>query len=209
MKRFISFLAMFGLLLALPAGAAAHKKGHHKHHRAKQLRAAIEPVGTDAAYAGIEGRARLVTNKRRSKLVIHMRGLTRKVVYPWHLHVAPEGVEDPCAEGAAQGPVAEEFRYRRLKANGSGRANSHAKSRTFTFDRTKTYYVNVHDPSSGAPIACGVLERKARKGRKGKRGKRHERGERQERGERGKSRERGERRERGKSRERGGRPDRD
>ena len=169
MKRTSAILLSSALVLAAPVAAGAHKgaKGHHKHAKstpkAKVFKANIGPVGTDAAYAGIEGKAQLVDNKRRDKISIHMRGLKPGTTYPWHIHVFADGVTNPCAAGAAQGPIVTAFTYKPLKANSSGNANSTGRSKTFTADKTKRYYVNVHDPVSGAPIACGVLKGKKAK----------------------------------------------
>jgi hypothetical protein len=163
MKRTLILLLSSAVVLAAPVGAVAHKgaKGHK--HRAKVFKATLGPVGTDATYAGIRGKAQLVDGKKNNKITIHVRNLQPGTTYPWHIHEFAANVTNPCAEGAAQGPIVTAFTYKRLKANASGNANSKGTSRTFTADRTKKYYVNVHNPATGAPIACGVLKGKKAK----------------------------------------------
>ena len=172
MKRTLIFLLSSAVVLAAPVGAVAHKgaKGHK--HRAKVYKATLGPVGTDATYAGIRGKAQLVDGKKNNKITIHVRNLQPGTTYPWHIHEFAANVTNPCVEGAAQGPIVTAFNYRTLKANESGNANSKGTSRTFTADKTKKYYVNVHNPTTGAPIACGVLKgKKARKAPAKARGK--------------------------------------
>ena len=48
------------------------------------------------------------------------------------------------------------FRYEALTAGKQGTATARGKSTTFD-SGTHSYYVNIHDPQSGSPIACGVL----------------------------------------------------
>ena len=173
MKRTLPLLLSSALVLGAPVAAVAHKgkRGHkHKSTPAKVYKASLGPVGTDAAYAGIHGKAQLVDGKKNNKISIHVRNLKPGTTYPWHIHEFAAGVTNPCAPGAAQGPIVTAFTYKKLTANTSGNANSTGRSRTFTWDRTKKYYVNVHDPSTGAPIACGVLKspKKAKKPSKAK-----------------------------------------
>lgn len=171
MNRILPFLAITALVLGAPMGAAAHKgKPHHKHAKpAKTYKANLGPVGTDAEYAGIHGKAQLVDGKKKDKVSIHVRGLKAGTTYPWHIHETAAGVTNPCAAGAAQGPIVTAFTYKTLKARKSGNANSSGRSKTFTADPTKSYYVNVHDPASGTPIACGVLKgKRAKKPKKAK-----------------------------------------
>jgi hypothetical protein len=159
-KKLIAAFAVLALSAGVPAAVA--NKGHSK--RAKVYKATILPVvyGADQAYSGIGGKAHLVDGRRRDHVTIHMRGLTPKTTYPWHVHViadAPAGT-NPCKANAPQGPIATAFKYRKLKSNKSGRANSKGSSRSFTVDRrTDLAYVDVHDPATGAPIACGVLSK--------------------------------------------------
>ena len=110
------------------------------------------------------GKAHLVDGKKNNILTIHVKGLTPGTGYPWHIHAFAEGVENPCAPGAPQGPIDTSFKYGTLTANPDGNASSKAKSATFNWGTaTNQYYVNVHHPVTGEPIACGVLARKAPK----------------------------------------------
>lgn len=168
MKRTLPLLLSSALVLAAPVGAVAHKGGKgHKHSkpspRAKVLKATLGPVGTDALYAGIRGKAQLVDGKKNDKVSVHVRNLKPGTTYPWHVHVVDADAPNPCVEGAPQGPIVTAFTYKTLKANESGNASSKATSKTFTADKTKKYYVNVHDPNTLAPIACGVLKGKKAK----------------------------------------------
>jgi hypothetical protein len=175
MKKLIAVCAVLSLAAVAP-GALASGKGKH---RAKVYRATLAPVvyGADQAYSGIEGKAQMVDNKRRDKVSIHMRGLAPRTTYPWHVHVianAPKGTK-PCAANAAQGPIVTDFTYRKLRTNKRGRASSKGSSRTFQARRADLYYIDVHDPATGAPIACGVLKTK-KSGKGGHKGGRDDRG---------------------------------
>jgi hypothetical protein len=161
MNRYAAGAAVLAAAVAGPSVAAAHKGHRHSSHRAVTMKASIAPVTVDAAYAGIAGKAQLVDNKRRDKVSIHMRGLKPGTTYPWHVHVRADGVTNPCAEGAAQGPIVTAFKYGPLRARRSGNANADGRSKTFKVDKTKRYYVNVHSPTTGEPIACGVLRTKS------------------------------------------------
>jgi hypothetical protein len=55
------------------------------------------------------------------------------------------------------------FAYGKLTGNSAGNGSAKAKSRTFNWDPTNKYYVDIHDPLTDAPIACGVLASKAHK----------------------------------------------
>jgi len=160
-KKFIAALAVLSLVGSVPAAVAHKGKDKSKHH-AFVFKARIAPVvyGADQAYTGIEGKAQLVDNKRNDKVSIHMKGLTPGVTYPWHVHVianAPAGT-NPCEANAPQGPIVTAFTYKTLKANKSGNANAKGSGKTFRANLTDLYYVNVHDPATGAPIACGILK---------------------------------------------------
>lgn len=48
------------------------------------------------------------------------------------------------------------FAYQALEANDTGRATAKARSTDFVWS-DRGYYVNIHDPVSGLPVACGVL----------------------------------------------------
>jgi hypothetical protein len=152
MFRVVS-LAVAGLL-ALGGVAIANHKG------AKTYKAPIAPVAAGATDPA--GKSKLVDGKKNNKVGIHVTGLTPGTTYPWHVHVLAAGVTDPCAEGAVQGPIVTAFTYGALTANEDGNASARGRSTTFDWG-TASYYVNVHDPVSGAPIACGVLSRKALK----------------------------------------------
>jgi hypothetical protein len=73
-------------------------------------------------------------------------------------------VTDPCAPRAAQGSIVTSFTYGTLTGNEDGNGFARGKSSTFDWGAaTNQYYVNIHDPVTCAPIACGVLTRKAPK----------------------------------------------
>lgn len=147
----IASAAMAGML-AFAGVAAANHQG------AKSYRAKLAPVvaGTTAP----TGKAHLVDGKKRDVVTVKVKGLTAGTSYPWHVHVLPAGVTDPCAPGAAQGPIDTRFTYGTLTGNAAGNGRAKGRSTTFVWG-TASYYVNVHDPATGAPIACGVLTRKA------------------------------------------------
>ena len=151
MTRFVALVAVG--LLALAGTAVAKTNG------AKVYRATLAPVAIDATIP--TGRAHLVDGKKNNILTIHMKGLTPGTSYPWHLHAVAPGVEDPCVTG---GPEDTSFTYRTLTGNPAGNGSAKAKSPTFNWGAaTNQYYVDVHDPVTLAPIACGVLARKAPK----------------------------------------------
>jgi len=155
MRRLTAVLVV--ALLAIPGSAMAAGKG------AKVYRAKLAPVAADATTP--TGRAHLVDGKKNNILTIHAKGLTAGVAYPWHMHAFdPSVTPDPCAPGATPGPIVPDFTYPLLTANPAGNAHSKAKSRTFDWGpATNGYYVDIHDPVTDAPIACGVLGRKAAK----------------------------------------------
>lgn len=159
MKKLVAACAALALVAAIPAATAVGKSGKSK-QRAHVFKANIGPVvyGADQAYSMFFGRAQLVDNKRRDKVSIHMRGLKPGTTYPWHVHAIadPPAGADPCAANAPQGGIVN-FTYRPLKANPSGNASSTGRSRTFRAVLGTLYYVNVHDPVTQAPIACGIL----------------------------------------------------
>jgi hypothetical protein len=155
MKRLMALLAVG--LLALAGTAVA------KTHGAKVYRATLAPVAADATIP--TGKAHLVDGKKKNNILsIHMKGLTPGTIYPWHLHAVAPGVVDPCVAGAPEGPIDTSFAYRTLTGNPAGNGSSKAKSPSFDWgDPTNRYYVDVHDPVTGAPIACGLLTGKAPK----------------------------------------------
>ena len=117
-------------------------------------RADLRPVD-DLASVPV-GVARLVDAKTNNYVAVDVQGLQPATQYPWHVHQFAAGVTDPCAQGAPQGPIVTAFRYEALTAGKQGTANARGKSTTFD-SGTANYYVNIHDPQSGSPIACGVL----------------------------------------------------
>jgi hypothetical protein len=154
MTRVVALVAVG--LLALAGTAVA------KTHGAKVYRATLAPVAVDATIP--TGKAHLVDGKKNNILTIHMKGLTAGTSYPWHLHAVAPGVEDPCVAGAPVGPIDTSFAYGTLTGNPAGNGSAKAKSPTFNWGApTNQYYVDAHDPVTGAPIACGVLARKAPK----------------------------------------------
>jgi hypothetical protein len=102
------------------------------------------------------GGARLVDAKTNNYVTVDVEGLQPAIQYPWHVHIVAAGVTDPCAQGAAQGPIVSAFRYEALAAGNQGTAKATGKSTMFD-GGTYGYYVNIHDPQSGSPVACGVL----------------------------------------------------
>ena len=155
MRRLMTVLVV--ALLAIPGTAMATGKG------AEVYRAKLAPVAADASVP--TGRAHLVDGKKNNILTIHAKGLTAGVAYRWHLHAFdPSVTPDPCALGAPTGLVVPDFTYPALTANPPGNAHSKAKSPTFDWGpATNGYYVDIHDPVTDAPIACGVLGPKAPK----------------------------------------------
>jgi hypothetical protein len=154
MKRFLAAaaVAMFGLT----GVAVANHKG------AKVYRATLEPVAEGATAP--TGKAHLVDGKKNNFVTVHAKGLTSGTDYEWHIHEFATGVTDPCAEGAAQGPIVTAFTYGDLIGNEAGNGSAKGKSSTFNADPAKRYYVNIHAaPGIGAPISCGVLTRKVPK----------------------------------------------
>jgi hypothetical protein len=151
-RRLVAFIAL--ALLAVPGTALAAGKG------AKVYRAHLAPVAVDATTP--TGRAHLVDGKKNNILTIHAKGLTAGLTYPWHMHAVAPGVTDPCALGATPGPIVDSFTYGPLAANAAGNARAKAKSPSFDWGpAANQYYVDIHDPVTDAPIACGVLARKS------------------------------------------------
>ena len=154
MKRFVAFTAV--AMLALPGVAVANHKG------AKAYRATLAPVAVGATAP--TGKAHLVDGKNNNIVTVHATGLTAGTTYPWHIHAFAAGVTNPCAPGATQGPIDTSFTYGALTGNEAGNGSANGKSPSFNWGAaTNQYYVNIHDPLTGAPIACGVLTRKAPK----------------------------------------------
>jgi hypothetical protein len=135
--------------LALTGVAAAKDNGAHVY------RAKLAPVaGASAPMA----RGQLVDGRRHNIVTIEVKGLTPGTSYPWHVHAFAPGVTNPCAPGATQGPIVSSFMYGTL--TGDARGNGFAMAPSTSFDwgpATNRYYMNIHDPVTLAPIACGVL----------------------------------------------------
>ncbi len=112
----------------------------------------------------VSGKAHLVDGRKKNNiLTIHAKGLTAGTTYEWHLHAFPVGLDNPCVAGAPVGALDTSFAYRKLTGNSAGNGSAKAKSRTFNWDPANKYYVDIHDPLTDAPIACGVLTSKAHK----------------------------------------------
>jgi hypothetical protein len=112
----------------------------------------------------VSGRAHLVDGRKKNNIVtIHAKGLTPGTKYEWHVHAFPVGLDNPCVAGAPAGALDTSFAYGKLTGNSAGNGSSKAKSRTFNWDPANSYYVDIHDPLTDAPIACGVLASKAHK----------------------------------------------
>ncbi len=166
MTRRITMAAMAALAATGVAGVASADAGRS----AKTYRAtlsAINPAATTAGVADVVGKAQLVDGRRNNKASLHVRHLQPRTTYLWHVH------EGTCAAPGA--PVAG-WTYRTqsggngtLTTNGSGNANTRARSATFDADPAKRYSVNVHVamPTNGLPagtiIACGDLTRGGKK----------------------------------------------
>ncbi len=138
-----------------------------------------DPTGDTTPTGGtsVSGKAHLVDGRKKNNiLTIHAKGLTAGTTYEWHLHAFPVGLDNPCVAGAPVGALDTSFAYGKLTGNSAGNGSAKAKSRTFNWDPTNRYYVDIHDPLTEAPIACGVLASKAHKAPKTKakaHGKKH------------------------------------
>lgn len=154
MTRLVALVA--AALLALTGIAVANHKG------AKTYRAKLAPVAVGAITP--TGKSHLVDGKKNNIVTVHAKGLTAGTSYPWHIHAFAAGEDNPCEAGAAQGPIVTAFAYGTLTGNEDGNGSAKGKSATFNWGAaTNQYYVNIHDPATGTPIACGVLTRKAPK----------------------------------------------
>jgi len=137
-------------VLAAPGAALAAG------NNATVYRAELAPVAADATAP--TGQAHLVDGKKNDILTIHAKGLTAGITYPWHMHAVAPGVPNPCAPGATPGPIVTAFTYPLLTANPAGNAQAMTKSASFDWGpAANQYYVDIHDPLTDAPIACGVL----------------------------------------------------
>ncbi|MBE2314661.1 hypothetical protein DVA67_001645 [Solirubrobacter sp. CPCC 204708] len=165
MKTTIALLAA-GSLLVAPGAALAKPK-------AKVYKGTFTYVGADGDYVtGNFGKVHLVDGKRNDKLSVHVRRLAPRTTYVYRLQSAPSA----CAADAPGGVDVSGWTYRKLKTSRSGTGNAAARSRTFTVDRTKRYFVGVFraeaDGSAGELILCARLNTpKAKPGKQGKPGK--------------------------------------
>jgi Cu/Zn superoxide dismutase len=146
--RLVALVAV--AFLVLTGVAAANDNG------AKTYRTDLAPVAAGATAP--TGKAHLVDGPKNNFATIEVKGLTPGTSYPWHVHAFAAGVTDPCEPGAAQGPIVSSFTFGPLVGNEAGNGSAKATSSSFDWGAGK-YYVNVHDPSTLAPIACGVLTR--------------------------------------------------
>jgi hypothetical protein len=165
MKK-LAALAAVAALVTLPAAASAHP-------RAKVYKASFKLVGADGSYTkDTFGKAQLVDGKRNDQLSVHVRKLGSRARYLFRLQSATTA----CTAGAPGGTDVPDWTYRRggiLKTNRKGVANSFARSRKFTVDRTVEYYVGIYTiGATGAPdelVACARLTHRhvSKHGKKG------------------------------------------
>src|SRR5689334_25085187 len=153
MKTSIALLAAGALLVA--PGAALAKPGAGK---TKVYKGSFEYVGADGDYVtGKFGKVQLVDGKRNDKLSVHVRRLAKKTTYVYRLQSAPSA----CAADAPGGVDVPGWTYKKLKTSKSGVGNSTARSRSFSVDRTKRYFVGVfRAEANGAPgelVLCAAL----------------------------------------------------
>jgi hypothetical protein len=151
MRRLVVFVAVASL--ALTGVAVANDNA------AQPYRAKLAPVPVGATTP--TGRAHLVDGQKNNIVTVEAKGLTSGTSYPWHVHAFVAGVTDPCAPGAAQGPIVASFEpYGPLTGNADGNGSAKAWSASFNWGAASNqYYVNIHDPVTLAPIACGLLTR--------------------------------------------------
>lgn len=152
MKTSIALLAAGALLVA--PGAAHAKPGG----KSKVYKGSFEYVGADGDYVtGKFGKVQLVDGRRNDKLSVHVRRLARKATYVYRLQSAPSA----CAADAPGGVDVPGWTYKKLKTSRSGVANSTARSRSFSVDASKRYFVGVFRAgANGAPgelVLCAEL----------------------------------------------------
>jgi hypothetical protein len=156
MKK-LAALAGVALVAFAPAAAEAHSK-------TKIYRGSFQLVGADGSYTNDSfGKAQLNDGKKNDQLSVHVRKLGSKQKYVFRLQSAATA----CEEGAAGGTDVPGWTYRRgglLVTNRKGVANSWARSRSFTVDRSVEYFVGVYTrDASGDPdqlVACAQLTKK-------------------------------------------------
>ena len=144
MKRLIPLLVVPALALA-PGTALGRGKSHTKVYKGT-----FTLVGPDGDYVtGHFGKAHLVDTKHHDKLSVHIRRVAAKTTYTYKLQ---EGV---CKQGAAGGTDVAGFKYKPLRTNRKGVANSTARSKTFSAKRGVTYSVVVY--GGGEVVLCAQL----------------------------------------------------
>jgi hypothetical protein len=158
MKTMFALLAT-GSLLVAPGAALA--KGPSK---PKLYKGTFEYVGADGDYVtGKFGKVQLLDGKRNDKLTVHVRRLAKGVTYVYKLQTAASA----CAADAPGGTDVPGWTYGRLKTAKSGVANATARSKSFTVDRTKRYFVGVFraqaDGTAGELVLCAQLNTPYRK----------------------------------------------
>jgi hypothetical protein len=155
MRRLIAPLALAAVALS-PGVALAHSKS-------KVYRATFQYVGADGDYVtGSFGKAQLVDGKRNDKLSVHVRRLARKATYIYRLESAPKA----CAADAPGGTPVPGWKYKPLRTNKAGVANSKATSRTFTVSKSVSYFVGVYRTTATGGIGelalCAQLTTKSK-----------------------------------------------
>lgn len=142
----VAAVAVVGVL-ALPGFAAADSSS-------VTYRADLAPV--DPAASGPSGEVRLLDAKSYDVVTVRVEDLQPDTRYAWHVHQFAADVTDPCTPDARQGQIVSAFRYGALTTNSHGKATATAASTEFEWG-DRRYYVNVHDPQTLLPIACGIL----------------------------------------------------
>jgi len=172
MKRLLALVALLALALAVPAGALAGKSknsGSKSKSRTMTYKGSFRAVGADGAYSDRKfGKAHLQDHRKKDKLHVHLRRLAPNTNYVFALYSAPKGTP-VCEQGASGGTQETAFAPKVKRTNSAGNLNSKQRSKTFTADPAKTYFVLVSttasDGSPDQPVACAEL-----KGKKGKKG---------------------------------------
>ena len=152
MKRLIALLAAGSVLAAPGAALAKHQP------KAKVYKGTFEYVGADGDYVtGKFGKVQLVDGKRNDKLSVHVRRLAPRTTYVYRLQSAPSA----CAADAPAGTDVPGWKYRTLRTSKSGVANATARSKSFSVNKTKRYFVGVFRAgANGAPgelVLCAEL----------------------------------------------------
>jgi hypothetical protein len=166
MNRLIALLAAGSMLAAPGAALAKHSP------KSKVYKGSFEYVGADGDYVtGKFGKVHLVDGKRNDKLSVHVRRLAAKTTYVYRLQSASSA----CSADAPGGTDVPGWTYRKLKTSRSGVANATARSRTFTVNKTRRYFVGVFRAGpNGAPgelVLCAKLNKPRDPQKPGKHGK--------------------------------------